>query len=377
MLCFHMIHLFIVSTPFKIASLQDDPTEQMHKNIQNDGSDHACVCLSDLFSKAMFDEPEEASEETVWANLHRLLVNLRVGDGLGCDSSLIKSHRSCRKLSHGRNWHQSLEHLRRVMNLKSGLSAHRTSRTAAWKTLSATAMKKHFGLDESRVPHTLSCGNVVLVLSPTKPVAWRVGVLLSLWYMRGKKARPSHLPVSIDKVKTIRVALMRPVQGLDEGRFIVDQDSDAVSCAPFRIATMLTCLEKRPSHESFECSLSDESLEIVQQAHKLHWPKHLLHDDPRPCATFLGPSSPARSPKKPSGSSGTKTAGGGDKIAKQPSKASSKERKKDQNQKEFVKDVFKKRNKVEPQEIPASLLISIISNLYRLFVLPAVRNDGP
>ena len=258
---------------------------------------HTCVCLSQLFSKAAFQD--DGVEVDVWPYLHRLLVNLRAGipgKGGGCDASFIKSHQNCRRVSGKLNWHQVLEHLRRQMNLRTGLPAHRVSRSEAWKTVAASSLKKHLGLDERSMPQLLASQDVVLLQAPVKPPSWQVGLVMSLWYQRGKKVRPCHLPLAIERVRTIRVVLMKPVPGMDEGMFQADHTCMAVTCSPLRIAAMLNCDEKDPSAESFRCSLSDSSLKAVQSAHKLIWPKNLYSDEAAPCTTFAPPS-PFRSPK--------------------------------------------------------------------------------
>ena len=277
--------------------------------------EHQCVCLSDLFNKGAFADDAVDAQKDAFAYLHALVVNLRVGNGYGCDARFIKNHKNCRSIAGKRNWHQILEHIRKRMNDRSGLSAHRVSRTEAWKTVASSMAQKILSMPSDLVPNTLSCGTVVLVLSTTKPQTWHVGVVFSIWYMCGKKHKPTHLPTSVERIRTVRVCLLRPKKGYDEGCFFGDARSIAMTCSPVRIAVTLPCETIEPSPESFVVTLTDDALQAVQNAHKISWPKGLCQDDAVPCSTF--PMSP---PKKASKTS-TGIAGSPKKDVKQGKRA--------------------------------------------------------
>ena len=244
---------------------------------------HHCLTLSSLFAHETVQK--DCTSERIWPHLWHLLYNLRCGDGFGCDSSFIKNHRCCRSISKNRNWHQVLEHLTSRLNQKAGMSAKRISRQQAWQNLAASAAEKILKVDESQVPKMLSARMIVLVVTPSKPSAWRVGLVMSVWFTSGKKTKLTHQPVPMDRVRTIRVCLMRPKDGAQEGIFEADQTSLAVTMSPYRIAITLKTEFMTPSAESFICKLTEKSLLAVQNAHNLSWNKTLLRDDPRPCVT--------------------------------------------------------------------------------------------
>ena len=234
---------------------------------------------------------------TFWEWLWQLLVNLRAGGGKGegCDSSFIRNHQTCRQISKKCGWHQTLEHLCKHMNLKNGMPAHRVSRAEAWKNVAASQAKKILKLDDNSLPEVVRSGHVVLFIVPSKPVQWRVGLIMSCWYTRGKKAVPTHLPMQIEKLKVLRICIMQPDPEREEGWFKADSLSKAVVVTPFRVAVQLKCDDEVPGPDCFRCLLAPQSLQATQNAHQLAWPRHLLQDDAKACKTFGSPS-----PKKKS-----------------------------------------------------------------------------
>ena len=263
-----------------LPNLDDIPEATLPKNA-HDPKVSCASKVSDTRSLfALFQHPtvrEDAKNKRLWVHLWKLLVRLRADDGQGCDSSFIKSHRTCRWISQNRHWHQQAEHCCRIVNQQSGLSASRTSRVQAWKSCAASAAKKVLTMEESKLPEVLSAGQVVLLLVPLKQQAWRVALVLSVWTIAGKKVKATHLPVPVPKAHSIRVALMDPLPDHPEGTFQADDSSLALVTSPFRIAVVLDCIDKAPSVNNFMCRLTHESLEAAQRAHLIkQWPKSLL-----------------------------------------------------------------------------------------------------
>lgn len=258
-------------------------------------SKHNCLTLSDLMGRASFQQALESKE--FFDKLWHLVLNLRTGTGQkdGADCHLIRNHEACRRISAKRNWQQTLEHLSKILNWRTGLSAHRQSRAEAWKNVAAAGAKKFLKMDASDLPDVLRSGQVVLFISPLKPCEWKVGLVLSIWYTRGKKTLPTQMPMPFDKVRSVRICGMRPNESEAEGAFVADDSSLAVTCSPLRIAVVLRCDMQNPTADAFTCRLSSVSLQAVQAAHLMTWPKLLLTDDPMPCATFkMGSPSPKK-----------------------------------------------------------------------------------
>lgn len=253
----------------------------------------SCLCLSELWSVPEAGRAME--DDRVFGLLWRLLINLRVGDGKGADSALIKNHRATKKVSGKLNWHQTMTHICKTLNWKTGLPAKRISRAQAWKSLAMNTAKK-FDVP-SMMPEKMGSGMVVLIHSPVKPASWQVAVVMSTWHTAGKKQRPAHTSLPVDKVRTVRVACLQPHETEEEGVFFADSKSVCFTCSTLRIAMQFPVAWSKPSLERFQCKLTAEALQIAQRAHEIHWPKVLLDDDPMPCRTFRPTT--ASSPKKP------------------------------------------------------------------------------
>ena len=226
--------------------------------------------------------------ERWFGHLWRLLLNLRAG-AVGCDGSIIRSHRTCRAKSGKMNWHQQAEHACKLLNAARGITATRTSRVAAWKALTQSTVNKILHLKDHELPPVISSGMVVLVLAPLHPPAWRVGLILTQWTACGKKAKLTHLPVPNERLHSVRVALMYPADGQPEGMFEASQKSVAVVCTSFRIALVLKDVKVERSPDGFLCQLNEGSLHAVQNAHLIKaWPKSLLQsvtEGVQPCKT--------------------------------------------------------------------------------------------
>eukprot|EP00438_Fugacium_kawagutii_P027779 Skav220634 [mRNA] locus=scaffold112:439052:442517:- [translate_table: standard] len=264
--------------------------------------------LYTLFQHPTVQEDMKATNgSNVWMHLWRLLVRLRADDGQGCDARFLKNHRNCRWMSQRLNWHQQGEHACALLNAQSGLSANRTSRAAAWKAVAASAAQKILNVDESKLPVSLCSGIAVLFLAPLKQPCWRVALVLSCWTLAGKKVKPSHLPVPMNRVHSVRVVLMDPAQNRPEGTFRADERCIVTVSSPFRVALYLDCCETTAAPTHFECRLTQECLEAVQKAHLLtKWPKNLLEEVAKDANIAPAKTSTAASPKKPKSTKGTK-----------------------------------------------------------------------
>ena len=288
------------------AMPQDLDKEDVEKCLRaDDGEDGCDGCnfqvgcaghsLHDLLAHPSLQEDKKSNR--IWLHLWRLLLRLRADNGEGCDASLIKNHRACRHSSGKSNWHQQAEHACRMLNTQSGLSANRVSRMQAWKTVAASNISKVLGMSESDLPQTMHSGAVVLVLTPILPHSWRVATVLSVWMIAGKKTKLTHLPIPVDKVASIRVALMDPVKKEKEGTFMADSLSPATIVPPFRIACELQCESMSVTSQAFQCVLTPESLNAAQRAHLIkQWPKALLDEQANsvPVRTAADPGTPRK-----------------------------------------------------------------------------------
>lgn len=235
---------------------------------------------------------EDLQSDRIWIHLWKLVVRLRTEKGQGCDTGFIKNHRTCRMRTANLNWHQQLEHACRLVNMQNGLSANRISRMQAWKTIAASNARKVLQMDADALPDTFHAGQVVLALPPMEPPAWRVAVVLAVWVIAGKKVKPTHLPMPTDKVHSMRLCLMDPVEGDMEGTFRAHSESISVVATPFRVACVLGVESESPHSDCFQCKLDQDSLHAVQRAHLIkHWPKNLLEkaDGSAPAKTSTAP----------------------------------------------------------------------------------------
>lgn len=261
---------------------------------------YSCLCLSDLL-----DRPEvlqSMKDQRFFTHVWHFWVNLRAHPSGGCDRRLIKNHRACRRVSSKLNWHQMLTHASKLINSEHGMSASRVSRSAAWKMVSASMFEK-LQLDPSLQPTLLAAGSIVLMLSPSKPHCWSVGLVTSLWHVGAKKkSKPTHLPIPLSKARSLRACLMTPVAKTPEDPqdcFEATSRSLMVTCSVLRVAAVLTCEKSTPHLDGLQCQLTPTSLLAVQLARKISWPKILQQDDPTPCQTFQSKASVFQaSPKK-------------------------------------------------------------------------------
>lgn len=256
--------------------------------------------LSQLLSKASIQQ--DLSSKRLWGHLWRLCVFLRCG--AGCDGSFIKNHQACRFLSKTKlDWYQMALRACSLVNSERGAPANRISRMQAWKAASASCLNKVFDLPDEKLPECMSSGMVVLLLSPIKPFAWRVALILTVWTCCGKgknaKNKPTHLPVPIPRVHAVRAVLMEP-EPKAEGWFKAESINPAIVCSHFRVAMTLQDEKVERTIDYFKCKLTPISLEVVQKAHMIKsWPKELLQISSSTKASVA--KTTAGSPKTPRG----------------------------------------------------------------------------
>lgn len=129
------------------------------------------------------------------------------------------------------NWHQICEREAAIVRQLSGVSAKRTSRIAAWRSMAAS-LKKSIGEAGCADSAGDMASGMVCLYFPPKSHQWKVGVILTVWRGTAKKgaAKPTALPVPIEVVRFFRVAEMQSIPQAKEGTYRGNVESLSVVC---------------------------------------------------------------------------------------------------------------------------------------------------
>lgn len=263
------------------SRMSDDATRRLSASRMPDARQLAELGCDDSVAKDVASPVSSSVAKTLWESLEKcetandmwpclfsLSVFLRYGRG-GCDSKILPNP-NCRRLSSKLNWHQLAEREASLINKQLLVTACRTSRMAAWRSLASeccAAMLLAVPGDCAKglqPPVSLQKGSVVMALPPMKPACWEMVLITMVWRTAVKnRKRTAFLasrssPVPMEQVECFRGYILAP-DHQEAGLFTCSETS-------FEIRLLPTCVAFEPQLECSPSSRQDGKGVVV----KLH-----------------------------------------------------------------------------------------------------------